>query len=230
MATDKKPFILYADQKGVFEQLPDEKAGQLIKHLFAYINDENPETDDLLIKIAFEPIKMQLKRDLEKWKQRAENSRLNGAKGGRPKKTQQEPKKPNGLNDNPTEPEKPVSVTVTVNDNVNVNENVINTYEKCILHFPERLLPEDEKMVLKWQEEIEKLNRIDNIPFTWIEKIVEYARNDDFWQTNFLSILKLRKKDKQGMKYVQVFYERMKAEKEKVAKKNEVSHINFDSE
>ena len=110
--------------------------------------------------------------------------------------------------------------------------NLINTYEKCILHFPERLRPVDEKTILKWQDEIRKLEMIDKVPFEWIEKIVGWARKDLFWQTNFLSILKLRKKDKQGMKYIRVFYERMKAENEKVAKKtsNEVSHINFESE
>jgi len=37
------------------------------------VNDENPETDNLLVNIAFEPIKQQLKRDLQKWE-----SHLNG--------------------------------------------------------------------------------------------------------------------------------------------------------
>jgi len=30
MAQEKKGFILYADQKALFEQLPNEKAGELI--------------------------------------------------------------------------------------------------------------------------------------------------------------------------------------------------------
>ena len=66
MAKDKKSFILYCDQQGVFNMLPDEQAGKLIKHIFAYVNDENPESDDLLLTIAFESIKTQLKRDLKK--------------------------------------------------------------------------------------------------------------------------------------------------------------------
>jgi len=69
MATDKKGFILYADQMTLFSKLPNDKAGELIKHIFSYVNDDNPETEDLLIEIAFEPIKMQLKRDLEKFKE-----------------------------------------------------------------------------------------------------------------------------------------------------------------
>ena len=68
MSKDKKGFILYADQKELFNQLTDEKAGELIKHIFKYVNDENPTSDDLIINLAFTPIKQQFKRDLDKWK------------------------------------------------------------------------------------------------------------------------------------------------------------------
>ena len=112
MAKDKKSFILYCDQQGLFNQLPDDIAGKLIKHIFAYVNDENPVTNDLLINIAFEPIKLQLKRDLRKYDEYIDKQRLNGAKGGRPKKpneTQEtqpffeEPKKADNVNDNDTD-------------------------------------------------------------------------------------------------------------------------------
>lgn len=118
MATDKKGFMLYADQQELFNQLSDEQAGQLIKHVFSYVNDENPKTDSLIINLAFTPIKQQLKRDLKKWEQRADRSRENGLKGGRPPK----PKEPSGLNGNPDEPKEPVIVNVTVNDTVTVND------------------------------------------------------------------------------------------------------------
>lgn len=65
MAKDKKSFILYVDQKDLWNKLPDEIAGKLIKHIYAYVSDENPSSDDLMIEIAFEPIKQQLKRDLK---------------------------------------------------------------------------------------------------------------------------------------------------------------------
>jgi len=109
MAQDKKSFILYCDQQGVFNKLPDEIAGKLIKHIFAYVNDENPPCDDLLLTIAFEPIKTQLKRDLRKYEVYIDKQKENGAKGGRPKKEQetqitqpffQEPKKADNVNDN----------------------------------------------------------------------------------------------------------------------------------
>jgi hypothetical protein len=67
MATDKKSFILYADAIHTIEKLSDADAGQLLKHLMRYVNDQNPVTDNPLVDIAFEPIKQQLKRDLVKF-------------------------------------------------------------------------------------------------------------------------------------------------------------------
>lgn len=76
MAEGKKSFTAYCDWKGTFDALPDEKAGQLIKHLFAYVNDENPISNDLLINAVFANIKATLKRDLKKWESERElNSR-----------------------------------------------------------------------------------------------------------------------------------------------------------
>ena len=99
MAKDKKAFVAYCDWLESFEELTDEEAGKLIKHLLRYVNDQNPEPPDRITQMCFIPIKQSLKRDLRKYEERAERSRLNGAKGGRPKtqKTQRvisEPKKP----------------------------------------------------------------------------------------------------------------------------------------
>lgn len=116
MAKDKKSFVAYCDWLESFEELTDEEAGRLAKHLFRYVNDLNPEAPDKITKMCFIPIKQSLKRDLVKYEERAERARLNGAKGGRPKtqKTQSVI----------SEPKKPDSVNVSVNDNVNVNVNV----------------------------------------------------------------------------------------------------------
>lgn len=88
MAENKKSFVLYADQKDLFNKLPDAVAGKLIKHIFSYVNDENPTTDDLLIEVAFEPIKRQMKRDLEKWEdkitRKSEGGRIGNLKRWNP--------------------------------------------------------------------------------------------------------------------------------------------------
>jgi len=79
MAQDKKSFLLYCDLINVIEQLTDEQAGNLFKHILQYVNDKNPETDNIITKIAFEPIKQQLKRDLVKYedirKRNSDNAR-----------------------------------------------------------------------------------------------------------------------------------------------------------
>ena len=78
---DKRGFILYVDIKTMVDKLPDEYAGKLFKHVLAYVNDENPQTDDLILQIAFEPIKQQLKRDLQKWNDKI-NKRTEAGKMG----------------------------------------------------------------------------------------------------------------------------------------------------
>ena len=77
MAKDKKSFILYVDQKDLWNKLPDEIAGKLIKHIYSYVSDENPESEDLIVNIAFEPIRLQLKRDLQKYESIRERNSAN---------------------------------------------------------------------------------------------------------------------------------------------------------
>jgi hypothetical protein len=124
MAKDKKGFLLYADQRSLFEKLPNDKAGELIKLIFSYVNDENPVIDDLLLEIAFEPIKLQLKRDLKEYERIKSVRKTAGLKGGRPTKKQTEAKKANGFSEKQTEAKKPVIVNGNVNDSVSVKENV----------------------------------------------------------------------------------------------------------
>ena len=104
---------MYCDQRGIFDKLPDEYAGRLIKHIFAYVNDEHPETDDLVLTMAFEGIKTALKRDLEKYREFVEKQRVNGKSGGRPKK-------PNETQETQAFFEKPKKAD---NDNDNDNDN-----------------------------------------------------------------------------------------------------------
>lgn len=78
MAEGKKSFIAYVDWKETFDNLPDDKAGQLVKHLFAYVSDENPKSDDVLINAVFANIKQTLKRDLRKYENIREKRVLAG--------------------------------------------------------------------------------------------------------------------------------------------------------
>lgn len=101
----KKSFLLYCDMIHIFEELNNEQAGILIKHIFQYVNDQDPALNDQLLKIAFAPIKNALKKDLEEWLKICERNAKNGSKGGR-KKNPDEPKEPSGFDLNPNNPVK----------------------------------------------------------------------------------------------------------------------------
>ncbi len=79
MAENKNRIIVYRDWISTFDALTDEEAGKLIKHFFRYINDQNPEAPDRLIKLLFEPIKQTLKRDLKAYESICEQNRENVA-------------------------------------------------------------------------------------------------------------------------------------------------------
>lgn len=69
MAEGKKSFVLYTEWLSTFDKMTDQEAGLLVKHLFRYVNDLNPESDRIT-ELLFEPMKLQLKRDLNKFEQR----------------------------------------------------------------------------------------------------------------------------------------------------------------
>lgn len=117
MAENKKGFVLYADQKSIIDMLPNEKAGELIKHIFAYVNDENPVNDDPLILMAFEPIKLQLKRDLIKW----EDTRSKRSKAGTISAEKRKQQNEHMLTHVESVEHNSTNPTVIVKDNVNVN-------------------------------------------------------------------------------------------------------------
>jgi|688.fasta_scaffold03753_20 hypothetical protein len=128
MAEDKKGFILYADQKELFSQLPDELAGKLIKHIMAYVNDEDPVSEDIVINIAFTPIKLQLKRDLIKFEE-TKGRRSIAGKIGAEKRWQTMANDGNRIQAmaNDSKPKQTIA-KIAVNDNVNVKEKDIYIY------------------------------------------------------------------------------------------------------
>jgi hypothetical protein len=137
MAENKKSFVLYADLIHLVEQLPDDKAGLLLKHILRYVNDKNPTTDDMLIQIAFEPIKQQFKRDLKKWESIREKRSLAGlASAELRKQKQQVLTSVESVEQTSTNP----TVNVNVNDNVNVNVKEVKGKGKTNRFTPPQIL------------------------------------------------------------------------------------------
>lgn len=138
MAKDKKSFILYVDQKDLWNKLPDDIAGKLIKHIYSYVSDENPSSDDLMIEIAFEPIKQQLKRDLKLFEEKRVKRSEAGLAGAN--KRWQEM-----ANDS-----KRISSIAKIADNVNVNVNdnvIYNIDYQALLDFVNKSFGRNFKVV-----------------------------------------------------------------------------------
>ena len=134
MAKDKKSFIAYGDWMCIFDHLSDAEAGILIKHVFRYVNDQNPELKKRFLKIAFEPIKQSLKRDLKKWENekgnRSDSGNLGNLKRWHPELHEKvaigeldvnEAVKIAKIAGATSATKKIANVAVNVNDNVNVN-------------------------------------------------------------------------------------------------------------
>ena len=80
MSKNKKSFLLYCDLIHTVDQLTNEQAGDLFKHILRYVNDQEPQTDNVITRIAFEPIKQSLMRDLVKYKSICERNSDNAKK------------------------------------------------------------------------------------------------------------------------------------------------------
>jgi len=153
MAAGKKSFILYCDLINTVKKLPDEKAGELFKLILSYVNDENPVVDDFILDLVFEPIKLQLKRDLEGYRKKLEQKGWSGILGNMKRwhidlynqvvneeitieeayviYQSRKPSQSIAPRQNESQTIAKIAdtdnVTVTVNDTVNVNESDIKT-------------------------------------------------------------------------------------------------------
>jgi hypothetical protein len=144
MAKDKKSFILYSDAIHTVEKLSDMDAGQLLKHLLRYVNDQNPKTENPLVEIAFEPIKQQLKRDLVKFED-VKVKRSEAGKAGATKRWQEIANANKGIQ---------TIANIAVNDNVNDNVISKDIYTKQKFIFLSALIDYgfDEKLSKEWMQ------------------------------------------------------------------------------
>lgn len=81
--------------------------------------------------------------------------------------------------------------------------------EKFLDFFPEDLQPKTESQIEDWADCLKKLIEIDHYTEMDIGEIVYWAREDSFWSSQFMSFLKLRKKNKDGVKYIDYFKHQM---------------------
>lgn len=122
MAENKKSVLLYCDIIHTVEELDDVDAGLLFKHYLRYINDQNPEPPSKLIKIVFEPIKQNLKRDLRKWEEKS----IKNSESARIRWDKNNANASERIERNANHADK-VTVIDKVNDNVTVKSKILST-------------------------------------------------------------------------------------------------------
>ena len=83
---DKSSFLMYLDYEEQFTLLSDAEIGQLMRAIMKYEKTRELSELDGMVKMAFSFIKTQLDRDREKYESKCEKNKLNGKRGGRPKK------------------------------------------------------------------------------------------------------------------------------------------------
>jgi len=135
MAENKKSFLLYCDLIHTIKKLPKETVADLFIIILEYVNDLNPEIkDNILLEVAFEPIKQKLKRDLRRYEAFVIKQSENGKQGGRPKKAnalQEKPEKPSLL----SESQKSLNDIDSVND-IDIKNNIIFEFEEFRKLYP----------------------------------------------------------------------------------------------
>ena len=160
--------LLYTNFIDKFERLSDEQFGMLIRAILEYQSTgEIPEITDSIVALSFDTVKPDIDRNNQKYEEMCERNRINGRKGGRPKK-EENPNKPSGFLKNQVD-----ATETDSNPNDNDNDNDINIVNKsnslhsldCINSSDQSDKTEDEKYAelindLKKQTEENKVKEI----------------------------------------------------------------------
>ncbi len=85
------------------------------------------------------------------------------------------------------------------------SDMVLKSFKPICELFPVQTQPKTQADKNSWLDCIDKLERLDGYSPRKVYYIIQKVRSDDFWKNNFLTILKLRKKNKDGLKYINLF-------------------------
>lgn len=114
---------------------------------------------------------------------------------------------------------KPYIYSIYDNNNTN-NNSVKSKNQKTFADFPqeiqksfvpicnlfdEELRPKTPAQKRSWCITIDEINRIEKISPKKLYLLVKIVLQDDFWKQQFLALPKLRRKNKEGTKYIDVF-------------------------
>lgn len=242
----KTSFVLHLDSLSILDKLSKEQAGEFILAIRNYkLTGEIPS--EFWLQLALEPFVNQFKRDDAKCEDFSKKQRDKGLKSAESRRNKKQPP-PTAVNHGqPSPTNSTYNGSDSVSDNGSVNESVSKKKsspseieisddgKKFANWFNDKMKPESikpsEADIKAWGKIYDDLIRLDKKEKKEITDAVIWARTDDFWKNTFLSPLKLRKKDPQGIKYIDVFIEKMNAQtaKKEQPKKNIDPQFGYDT-
>ena len=163
--TDKKTsFVLPTDLLDDLEDFSDDEVGKIFRAVLVYTNEsEEPSFEDRAMKFIFRHIKKYIDSANENYDKKVQANRVNGAKGGRPKKAEENPKNPTVIEKTERFSEKPneshtetESETKTKTDTESVSECECETEPGGIAHTHTQSYGENKNVMLS-DEEYERL-------------------------------------------------------------------------
>jgi hypothetical protein len=104
-------------------------------------------------------------------------------------------------------------------------EEVKELYRSTVILFDEKTRPKTQSQIDSWHDTLDKCMRLDGYSADQIRDIVKRMRMDDFWRTNFMSIIKLRNLNKEKIKYIDVFAAKVNSKHHSVSKIQSVADV-----
>ena len=87
---------------------------------------------------------------------------------------------------------------------------VISAFGYFVELFPEKNRPKTKAAINKWMDILDKVHRLDKYDLREVYVRCKELRNDPFWETNFLSLVKLRNYNRDGVRYIDTFMYKQK--------------------
>lgn len=92
------------------------------------------------------------------------------------------------------------------------SDEILNFYDEILVFFPQSTIPKEVAKRKGWLDAIVELKE-KHSSLHELKKIIQHYRKDDFWAGNFLTLPKLLTKNKDGIRYIDLFQEKMKSVK-----------------
>ena len=122
----------------------------------------------------------------------------------KPKTQKPEPQKPKPQN----EPQSNIIYNDNnIKSNITQTEKMQNAFPHFVKLFDKRYQPKTDAQIESWQVVLDRCVRIDKYSLDEVYLAVKNARDSEFWKNNFLTLLKLRNHDKNGIMYIHRFIE-----------------------